>query len=188
MLEALQMNSLQQQIGNISRVMDILRQNKNETLEVGLLRQSSSWELACQCRGQGFNPWSRRISHAAKQLGPHAVTTEPTHLEPLLWHKRGHHSEKHVHHEKSSPHSPQLEKLKQVQQWRPAKSLQSCLTLCSTMDCSLPGSSVHGILQVRTLEWVAMPFFREAFPPRERTHVSCVSCIGRQILRHWHHW
>ena len=39
-----------------------------------------------------------------------------------------------------------------------AKSLQSCLTLCYPMDHSLPGSSVHGILQARILEWVAMPF------------------------------
>ena len=36
--------------------------------------------------------------------------------------------------------------------------LQSCLTLCDPMDCSLPGSSVPGILQVRVLEWVAVPF------------------------------
>ena len=39
-----------------------------------------------------------------------------------------------------------------------AKSLQSCPTLCDPMDCSLPGSSVHGILQARTLEWVAISF------------------------------
>jgi len=37
-----------------------------------------------------------------------------------------------------------------------AKSLQWCLTLCDPMDCSLPGFSVHGILQARTLEWVAI--------------------------------
>ena len=41
-----------------------------------------------------------------------------------------------------------------------AKSLQSCLTLCDAMDYSLPGSSVHGILQAGILEWVAMPFSR----------------------------
>ena len=35
---------------------------------------------------------------------------------------------------------------------------QSCPTLCKPVDCSLPGSSVHGILQARILEWVAMPF------------------------------
>ena len=37
---------------------------------------------------------------------------------------------------------------------------QSCLTLCDPMDCSPPGSSVHGILQARILEWVAIPFSR----------------------------
>ena len=37
------------------------------------------------------------------------------------------------------------------------KSLESCLILCDPMDCSPPGSSVHGILQARILEWVAMP-------------------------------
>ena len=41
-----------------------------------------------------------------------------------------------------------------------AKSLQSCLTLCDTMDCSPPGCSFHGFLQARTLEWVATLFFR----------------------------
>ena len=45
-----------------------------------------------------------------------------------------------------------------------AKSLQSYLTLCNPMDCSPPGSSVHGILQARTLEWVAMPSSRGSFP------------------------
>ena len=42
----------------------------------------------------------------------------------------------------------------------PAKSLQSCLTLYDSLDCSPPGSSVHGILQARILEWVAMPSSR----------------------------
>ena len=39
-----------------------------------------------------------------------------------------------------------------------ANSLQSCLILCNPMDCSLPGSSVHGIFQARVLEWVAIAF------------------------------
>ena len=38
-----------------------------------------------------------------------------------------------------------------------AKLLQACPTLCNAMDCSPPGSSVHGILQARILEWIAMP-------------------------------
>ena len=43
---------------------------------------------------------------------------------------------------------------------------QSCLTLCNPMDCSLPGSSVHGFLQARILEWVAIPFSRGSSQPR----------------------
>jgi len=45
-----------------------------------------------------------------------------------------------------------------------AKSLQSCLTLCNAMDCSLPGSSVHGILQARILEWVYHALLQGIFP------------------------
>ena len=55
-----------------------------------------------------------------------------------------------------------------------AKSLQLCPALCDPMDCSLPGSSVHGILQARILEWVAMPFSRGSSQPRDQTHISCI--------------
>ena len=58
---------------------------------------------------------------------------------------------------------------------------QSCLTLCDPVDCSLPGSSVHRILQARILEWVAISFSREHSWRRDWTQVSC---IGRQILYH----
>ena len=53
-----------------------------------------------------------------------------------------------------------------------AKSLQSCPTLCNPMDCSLPGFSVHGILQARTLEWVAISFSRknEEMQPKQKQH------------------
>ena len=50
------------------------------------------------------------------------------------------------------------------------------------MDCSLPGSSVHGILWARILEWVAMLSSRGSSWPRHQTHVFCISCIGRQVL------
>ena len=53
-----------------------------------------------------------------------------------------------------------------------ARSLQSCLTLCDPIDCSLPGSSVYGILQARILEWVDMPSSRGSSWPRDRTHIS----------------
>ena len=49
------------------------------------------------------------------------------------------------------------------------------------MDCSLPGSSVPGILQARILEWVAMSFSRGSSWLRDQTHTSCVSCIGSQV-------
>ena len=48
----------------------------------------------------------------------------------------------------------------------------SCLTLCDPMDCSLPGSSVHGIFQAIVLEWVAISFSRGSSQPRARTRVS----------------
>ena len=53
-----------------------------------------------------------------------------------------------------------------------AKSLQSCPTLYSPMDCSPQGSSVHGILRARILEWVAMPSFRTFSPPKDQTCIS----------------
>ena len=60
---------------------------------------------------------------------------------------------------------------------------QSCLTLCNTMDYSPPGCSVHEISQ-RILEWVAMPSSRRSSQPRDRTHVSYISCVGsRATLR-----
>ena len=49
------------------------------------------------------------------------------------------------------------------------------MTFCSPVDCSPPGSSVHGILQVRILEWVAMPSSRGSSPPRDWTRVSCIA-------------
>ena len=56
---------------------------------------------------------------------------------------------------------------------------QSCLTLCDPMDCSLRGSSVHGIFQARVLEWVAISFSRESSQLRDLTQVSCI--VGRRF-------
>ena len=52
---------------------------------------------------------------------------------------------------------------------------QLCLTLCNLMDCSPPGSSVHGILQATRLKWVAMPSSRGSSQPRDRTQVSHIA-------------
>ena len=61
-------------------------------------------------------------------------------------------------------------------------AVQSCLTLGDLVDCSLPGSSVYGILQARTLERVAIPFSRGTFWPRDQTHISHICCVGRWVL------
>ena len=63
-----------------------------------------------------------------------------------------------------------------------AKSPWLCPTLRSPRDCSPPGSSVQGILQIRILEWVAMPSSRGSFQLRDQTHVSYGSCFGRHVL------
>ena len=56
------------------------------------------------------------------------------------------------------------------------------MSLCDPMDCCLLGSSVHGILKARMLEWVAMPFPRRSSRPKDGTHVSYISCVCRQVL------
>ena len=58
-----------------------------------------------------------------------------------------------------------------------AKLLQSCPTLCDPIECSPPGSSVHGILQAGILEWVALPSSRGISWSWDRIHISCGSCI-----------
>ena len=68
---------------------------------------------------------------------------------------------------------------------------QSCLTLCNPMDYRLSGSSFHGILQARILEWVAISFSRGSSQPRDRTPVSRIA--GRRFTmwatrEDWHSW
>ena len=57
----------------------------------------------------------------------------------------------------------------------------SCVWLCNPMDCSLPGLSVHEILQAKILEWVAISSSRGIFPS-QGLNLSYVSCIGRQVF------
>ena len=61
----------------------------------------------------------------------------------------------------------------------------SVVSLCDPMDCSPPGSSIHGISQARILDRVAMFSSKKSSRPRDGTHVSCVCHIGRQVLHHW---
>ena len=55
------------------------------------------------------------------------------------------------------------------------QSLQLCPTLCGPVDYSLPGSSVHGLLQVRILRWVAISLFKGSAPPRNWAHIFCIA-------------
>ena len=63
---------------------------------------------------------------------------------------------------------------------------QLCPTVCDPMDCSPPGSTVHGILQARILERIAMPSSRGSSGPRDWTWISWISCIGRWVLFQQH--
>ena len=61
---------------------------------------------------------------------------------------------------------------------------QSCLTFCDSMDRSARGSPVHGILQAKVLEWVAMPSSRGSFQPKNPTSVSCIGRLVLYLLSH----
>ena len=68
------------------------------------------------------------------------------------------------------------------EKWKWNRSVsQPCPTICNSMDCSPPGSSVHGIFQARVLEWVATSFSRGSSWLRDRTWVSCIA--GRHFYR-----
>ena len=63
-----------------------------------------------------------------------------------------------------------------------AQSLSRVRLFCNPMDYSLPGFSVHGILQARILEWVAISSSRASSPSRDPIFLSYVSCIGKWVL------
>ena len=57
-----------------------------------------------------------------------------------------------------------------------------CLTLTTPWTVAQPGSSLHGTSQARILEWITISFSRGSSPPRDQTHISCVSCIAGRFL------
>ena len=65
---------------------------------------------------------------------------------------------------------------------------QTCPTLHDPMDCSPPGSSVHGIPQATILEWAAIFLLQGSSQTRDWTDVSCIFCTGREILYHCATW
>ena len=77
---------------------------------------------------------------------------------------------------------PLLFNVHNLLKWKESEVAQSCPILCNPMDCSLPGSSIHWILQAGILECIAISFSRGSFWPRDQTRVSCVSCICRWVL------
>ena len=65
---------------------------------------------------------------------------------------------------------------------------QLCLTVCNSMDCNSPDSSVHGIFQARKLKWIDISYSRVSSWSRVWTCVSCIFCICRQNVYHWYSW
>ena len=113
----------------------------------------SGKESACWCRRCELDPFVKKISWRRKW--------QPT---PVFLPGKSHRQRSLVGY---SPWGCESE----------SEVAQSCLTLYDPMDCSLPGSSVHGILQARVLEWVAISFSRGSSWPRVWTRVSCI--VGR---------
>ena len=72
--------------------------------------------------------------------------------------------------------------------WRVCVLAQLRPTLCSPMDYSPPGSSVHRVFQARILEWIAISSSGGSPQHRDWTCISCISCIGRQVLHHCITW
>ena len=115
-----------------------------------------------------------------------------TGLEKVVWEESGNFpSSCKMHH---TPQLLEMENAFRICGWHdgcflcpPCKSvkpLQACLTLWDPMDCNPQGSSAHGILQARILEWAAVLSSRGSSQLRDRTHVSYISCIVRRILYH----
>ena len=69
-------------------------------------------------------------------------------------------------------------------------STQSCPILCDFLECSPPGSSVHGVFPARILEWVAISSSREYSWPRGQTCIACISTLQADPLplNHWGSW
>ena len=106
--------------------------------------------------------------HGISRVG-HALATEP-HSPCIHTHTHTHtHTRVHI-----SSHED-------------AEYLHLSLTLCNSMYCSLPGSSAHGILQSRILEWVAVPSSRVLSWTRDQNCIFYVSCTGRWVLYYQHH-
>ena len=173
---------------------------------LGFPGSSSGKELACQCRrdrdaglipGLGRSPGGGHVNplqysclenpvdRGARQTIVHRITKSQTQLKQLSTHASSFPTS-FIEETILSPieYSWLSCKLLVVGGYVCAKLLQSSLTLCNLINCSLPGSSGHGILQARILQWVAMSPSRESSQLRDRTSISYFSLIGRQVIYH----
>ena len=74
--------------------------------------------------------------------------------------------------------------------WKTGKICYMCMlshvwVFCDPRDCTPPGSSVHGTSQARILGWIAISWSRGSSQPRDRTHISCISCIAGGFFTIW---
>ena len=123
-----------------------------------------------RCR---FDPWVRKIPWRTLQPTPVFLlggTQEPGRIQPT--------GSQRVGHAEVSEHTC----MHYIACFRyESEVAQSCPTLCDPMDCSLLGSSIHGIFQARILEWVAISFSSGSSRPRDQTRVSFI--VGRCFYR-----
>ena len=102
--------------------------------------------------------WGTRVPHAAGQLSPLTTTRHYRSLLPAMETRHSHKQKQNKPRKETSTHCKPTVVVD-------ALVVKSCPTLCNPMDCSPPGSSIHGISQVRILEWVAIPFCRGSSQP-----------------------
>ena len=165
---------------------------------MGLLRWCSGKESTCQsrrCRRLRFSPWVGKIPWIRKwQLNPVFLPGEFHRQRSLAGYRPWGHEEldtKHTQlnatwhifkifimcilHPRYCPWCYGGYKMKNSHSQNKVTAAQSCLILCDPMGCSLTGSSVYGILQARTLEWVVIPFSRGSSQPKDHPGVSHIS-------------
>ena len=133
------------------------------------------WVTVSFYRGSSWPRDQTHVSRVSRETLYHWATKEGNHYSLLI------------------SVSPALPMVLVISQWVKRKLLSSVQLFWDPMDCSLPGSSVYGISQARILEWAAASFFRGSSPPRDRSHIFCVSRTGRQTVYRWvtgeaHHW
>ena len=165
---------------------------------------SDSKESACnECRRSGFNSWFGKISWRREWLpiqvflpgefcgersmadySPRGRKESDTAERPTLGASQAALVVKNL-----PANAGDLKTQVQSLGWEDPLEAQSYLALRDPVDCSPPGFSVHGIFQTRILEWVAIFFCRGSSWPRDQTHISYVSCIGRRFFfYHWATW